>query len=1120
MKIDEPAPHGGPPLVSITTYDSSGRQASTQRGSDAPRLTIFEDLSGSPWDRVLTGQDANASGDLEKAGVDPIAFSETRFLLDGGFLWQEEKSGVYPELQSATPVTLSTSLRVVGSVSGLYPQRSKTMDANGNIATSESFSDRANAVVSNRAYAVGVAQPSTSKRRGGTSVAIAPATQTRTNFADALGRSVKSVHSVLGTNITVYGANHRLAETIDAFGASTSYGYYPEGTLRASTNALGGTSFYLYDVRGNVLRQWGSAGYPVSYQFNGHNELVEMRTYRDSSNFWEDFTLAGPLPSGDPTIWERDGSTGSVTGKVDAVGARVKFQYTPEGRLDIRTWARLVDGQPLTTDYNYNNLGRLTQKDYSDTTPDISFQYTRMGQISNVVDAVGTHAYAYRPDFQVATETTTQPSGVSTTLTRKYEDATGVPGRAAGLSNDQGYDLDYGYDPLGRLKTVTHGLNEHEYIYSPTSRQLLSRHNGATALSRTTNYDRGRIKSVLNQPQQLPLPDHLDSHAYEHDALGRRTSVAQDPNAEFAGRKWDYGYDAKSQVVAATNKWIASGAAVSGLGYQYDFDNIGNRISSQREADITQYTPNSLNQYASRTVPDGVHLVGAVTDPLNDLDSLKVNGQETTRTPWQNGSELFHARVPVDNAASGQFTDFTAEAKGGGGRSSTNNFGGTFTPQTPETFTYDADGNLTSDGRFTYFWDAENRLAKLVGKFQDVPSSLTVYTYDYVGRRTHKSVAGKEEDTSLYFRYDGWNLIQEVQTAEGGGTNSYVWGLDLSGTLQRAGGVGGLLSCNNDGSDNYSASDAIGNISLVVSSEGGVEATYGYDPFGQLITVRGVAPVFGFSSKYMDTETGFLYFGFRYYSPSQGRWLGRDPAEDIVNLYCMVGNSPLDNYDYLGLLTGHHVAAGACVCDTCEIDLTTIDNIKVFIKLKNHLSERKHDYKLDLTDILPSIPEMTINSLRSHEATIASIVARKFLLKSFSGQFFNKLSVALSASMTGMNAADTVTLTDPEIGFYWKQRYKYRRCKKRFGGLLKNSWSFWDRESVKVQHTVHTIDISGKAPYWMVTQEGSYDQIRYGLDGITRNLGSAVTTTAMTAAAKAAVDRDLPKKCKTRVWLP
>jgi RHS repeat-associated protein len=50
------------------------------------------------------------------------------------------------------------------------------------------------------------------------------------------------------------------------------------------------------------------------------------------------------------------------------------------------------------------------------------------------------------------------------------------------------------------------------------------------------------------------------------------------------------------------------------------------------------------------------------------------------------------------------------------------------------------------------------------------------------------------------------------------------------------------------------------------------------------------------SKKYADQETGFVYFGYRYYSPQDGRWISRDPIapNDGINLYAYVVNRPID----------------------------------------------------------------------------------------------------------------------------------------------------------------------------------------------------------------------------------
>jgi hypothetical protein len=67
------------------------------------------------------------------------------------------------------------------------------------------------------------------------------------------------------------------------------------------------------------------------------------------------------------------------------------------------------------------------------------------------------------------------------------------------------------------------------------------------------------------------------------------------------------------------------------------------------------------------------------------------------------------------------------------------------------------------------------------------------FAYDSKGRRIQKIISTNSVTfTTNTFLYDGWNLIAEVGTS-GSLVRSYVWGTDLSGSPQGAGGVGGLL---------------------------------------------------------------------------------------------------------------------------------------------------------------------------------------------------------------------------------------------------------------------------------------------------------------------------------------
>ena len=149
---------------------------------------------------------------------------------------------------------------------------------------------------------------------------------------------------------------------------------------------------------------------------------------------------------------------------------------------------------------------------------------------------------------------------------------------------------------------------------------------------------------------------------------------------------------------------------------------------------------------------------------------------------------------------------------------------------------------------------------------------------------------------------------------------TYMWGPDMSGTLDGAGGVGGLLAMRRHERGTQSTEtfwathDLNGNVIGLVQlpatgSQPAKMAVYDYDPSGQLTRVNEPEANFNpirFSSKYTDSETGLVYYGYRYLSPELGRWISRDPIgeEGGVNLYGMVGNDAVNRWDLLGTELG------------------------------------------------------------------------------------------------------------------------------------------------------------------------------------------------------------------------
>ena len=84
----------------------------------------------------------------------------------------------------------------------------------------------------------------------------------------------------------------------------------------------------------------------------------------------------------------------------------------------------------------------------------------------------------------------------------------------------------------------------------------------------------------------------------------------------------------------------------------------------------------------------------------------------------------------------------------------------------------------------------------------------------------------------------------------------------------------------------------------------GEVARYRYDAFGNAVEKSGgFDSPYRFSTKEYDPATGMSYFGFRYYSPGEGRWLSKDPVGyiDGLNLYIYVFNKPINWIDSVGL---------------------------------------------------------------------------------------------------------------------------------------------------------------------------------------------------------------------------
>jgi RHS repeat-associated protein len=162
---------------------------------------------------------------------------------------------------------------------------------------------------------------------------------------------------------------------------------------------------------------------------------------------------------------------------------------------------------------------------------------------------------------------------------------------------------------------------------------------------------------------------------------------------------------------------------------------------------------------------------------------------------------------------------------------------------------------------------------------------------------------------------DGWNRIALLSPSNAV-TAEYAWGLDASGSLQGAGGVGGLLATrlvSSSNTDYFPTYDGNGNVSEYLGITGNNVVHYEYDPFGTLTRRTGSTSTrlqYRFSTKPRDFNTGLYYYGYRWYDPVTGRWPSRDPIEESggVNLYGFNLNGPTNWIDILGAAPGPYQA--------------------------------------------------------------------------------------------------------------------------------------------------------------------------------------------------------------------
>lgn len=454
----------------------------------------------------------------------------------------------------------------------------------------------------------------------------------------------------------------------------------------------------------------------------------------------------------------------------------------------------------------------------------------------------------------------TKPDGVK--VTYAYSD-NGLLERV--YSSDNTIHYQYSYDPKGNPTTVQ-DLVHKTYTWRIYDRygQVIHEQQG-TGISIATQYDPlGRVKQV-HHPDNVPI-------RYTYDGIHlKRIARFEGDNKELYAHEY-LQYDPSGKV---TQSALAGGVGT----ISYDYDILGRVIA----IDSTHWkeTLAGFDESGNLLGKKVVDQIGLTSDKYR-YDSLNQLTAEKGVVRHHYVSDSLHNRLAKDEQK--QEVNVLNQVVSDGTKQ----------------YEYDLNGNIRCirefDREMRFAYDAFDRLIAVTAN-----GETTKYRYDEHNRRLSK---GKK----LYLYHDR----NEVLAADDSGKifQRRVLGIGLGGE------IGAAVAMEFDNHLYVPLHDHNGNVcSLIDAETKRVAECYRYSAFGEELTDTSASiNPWRFSSKRMDEETGFVFFGRRYYMPETGRWLTADPLGeyDGSNLYAYVKNNPLTHFDVYGLTTESERSVHTC----------------------------------------------------------------------------------------------------------------------------------------------------------------------------------------------------------------